>query len=257
MYERALKAYKVKVIIPLCALRGFYPVRPALYWGTAFCVGTKQNVAAQRLESYCETPSKSMLALLIHAAPLSGKCKRSKRVENGVRATLVPLQPPLPVSDASLVSVSSSQAERSSPPIVDMSCSTSVTAVSTTSTFSEDRSVISRQEKTTAEVIAAADWCSVTASGGVLEHVTSIPTSTHTHLLQLRGESAASTLEWCEARRIGSEPAVCLQTWPSSANLEWERDDDDVFTVTDAEVWSDVYPEDEVAGEPLLHDCAT
>ena len=80
--------------------------------------------------------------------------------------------------------------------------------------------------------------------------------ATATHLLQLQdsacesgGESAANTLEWCEARRIGSEPAVCLQTWPS---LEWERDDDDVFTVTDADVWG-VYPEDEAVGELSLH----
>ena len=44
------------------------------------------------------------------------------------------------------------------------------------------------------------------------------------------------TLKWCEARRIGSEPAG-LHSWLSAASLaecgcSREEDEDDVFTIT-------------------------
>ena len=85
--------------------------------------------------------------------------------------------------------------------------------------------------------------------------------ASHLHLQRCsNGEgsaaTAADTLEWYEARRIGSEPVGTLQSWPSSEGLECERDDDDVFTVTngDLDVWT-VYPEEieEAIGETRIY----
>ena len=187
-----------------------------------------------------------MLALLIHAAPLSEKCKRSGKIENGVQATLVPLQSSSALNASTVVpAVSSSRFE---PQIFKMSSATS-TVVPTSTRFSEDRFVPLLQDTS----VAVRRGCTTVATrDGLLRYASP-------RLQDSCGES--DTLKWYEARRIGSEP-VGLQSWPSTASLECgERDvedDDDVFTERSFSYENgSVYPEDECYGEDSVHSLTT
>lgn len=209
-----------------------------------------------------------MLALLIRAAPLSEKCKRSCTVENGVHATLNSVRPRLSlnVSEISLSSVPSSKLEVISPsPIVKMSCAASRTLVPASIISTDHRFITlydgtpvsdaNRTSKNPAICITTRDL-----EGPTVKKSPSIANTTSTHILhplsssgkhQHDGVAAADTLRWCEARRTGSEP-VGLQSWLSNASLECERDDDDVFTVTDSNVWCVCEdPEDSFSGKGI------
>lgn len=182
-----------------------------------------------------------MLALLIHAAPLSGKCKHSSKLENGVHATLVPVQPlTLDNSPSTVSAASSSQSELTSSQIIKMTSSAVVPAA-----FSKDHTATLQLDKT----LAVSDRTIGTT--GDLDRV--LGYSSPQDL-----SSGSDTLKWCEARRIDSEP-VGLQSWPSDGSLEPDvpAEDDDVFTERDfssedgEDLWS-VYPEDESFGEAII-----
>lgn len=180
-----------------------------------------------------------MLTLLIHAAPLSEKCKSSNKLENGVPPTLPSVQSlTLNESIATVSLAPSSQAEISK--ILTME-RTSTTALPS-SIFGEDRRTLTLQN--TAYTISV-DGRAHTIS------------STGDSIVPYSSQDFCDTLKWCEARRIGSEP-LGLQSWPSDGSLETSRylEDDDVFTDRrvcdeDEDIWA-VRPEEGSSGKKII-----
>ena len=195
---------------------------------------------------------KAMLTLLIRATPLSEKCKRSCTLENGVQAKLSPIRLHL-VSD--IAAAPSPVEVIAPPPILKMACAVSMTSVPA-SIVNTDRHFITLYDRARAATVCGGDCRTVTTPAAIcnLEGTTAprCPSSSATTPTILLGPMSGSesppqaygdpgpdpadTLRWCEARRTGSEPAG-LQSWLSTGSLESEREDDDVFTVTDSEVW--------------------
>ena len=230
-----------------------------------------------------------MLTLLITAAPLSEKCKRSERIENGEtrRPGTVDSRPV--ISAVSSRVSSSLQAE--SPRIVNMTCVSSRTATfvpappSSTTFYSEQRLTFVKTSSSsssssssvgcrTATTCAARAVCCTTVgdldgtllpagcmsplasyspfllrpsipsspSSPSCENCSSSSYSSSSSSTTAGKPTAVESLKWCEARRIGSEPAN-LQSWLSVASLaepsgvpagccrELEGEDD-VFVVT-------------------------
>ena len=210
-----------------------------------------------------------MLALLmITAAPLSEKCKRSERLENGELRPRPGTVDSRPVVSAVCSSVSSSF-QPESPQIVSMTC------VSSRTTFIPAPSALCSEHLNLVKTSSSSSsgWCSAaravccttigdfdgTLLPGCMSPIASYsplllrPTisispsfccetisssSSSTVASKAAAASAVESLKWCEARRIGSEPAN-LQSWLSIASLAespgcycGEEEEDDVFTVT-------------------------